>query len=79
MKLFKYSLIAALALSGALCACDDDNDYAPGASVSGDEVYFPISESASIDIPTDATSVAVSVNRLHDTDAITVPVAAVVT
>ena len=79
MKLFKYSLIAALVLSGALCACDDDNDYAPGASVSGDEVYFPISESASIDIPTDATSVAVSVNRLHDTDAITVPVAAVVT
>lgn len=79
MKFFKYSLIAALALSGALCACDDDNDYAPGAAVSGDEVFFPINESATVDIPTDATSVAVTVNRLNADDAVSVPVAAVIT
>lgn len=79
MKFFKYSLIAALALSGALCACDDDNDYAPGAAVSGDEVFFPITESATVDIPSEATSVAVSVNRLNADDAISVPVAAVIT
>ena len=74
MKFFKYSLIAALALSGALCACDDDNDYAPGQPVSGDEVYFPNNQSATIDIPTEATSVSVAVNRLNSDNALTVGV-----
>ncbi|MDE6238916.1 MAG: hypothetical protein K2M54_02895 [Muribaculaceae bacterium] len=79
MKFFKYSLIAALALSGALCACDDDNDYAPGQPVSGDEVYFPNNQSATIDIPTDATSVSVAVNRLNSDNALTVGVESTVT
>lgn len=78
MKFFKYSLIAALALSGALCACDDDNDYAPGAAVSGDEVYFPISESASIDIPNEALSVPVTVSRIKAENAISVNVSGTV-
>lgn len=79
MKLYKYSLIAALALSGALCACSDDDAYAPAEPVSGNEVYFPISESASIDIPDMATSVAVTVDRVVDTDAINVSVTSSVT
>lgn len=74
MKFLKYSLIAALALSGALCACDDDNDYAPGTTVSGDEVYFPITESASIDIPNEAVSVPVTVSRIKADNAISVNV-----
>ncbi len=79
MKLFKYSLIAALALSGALCACDDDNDYAPGAPVAGDEVYFPITEDTTVDIPTDATSVDITVNRLRTCGPVVVNVVSTVT
>lgn len=75
MKLLKYTVIATLALSGALCACSDDNDYAPGAPVSGDEVYLPLTSSTSIDIPTDATEIPVVVSRVLDGDAITVDIA----
>lgn len=78
MKLFKYSLIAALALSGALCACDDDNDYAPGAAVSGDEVYFPEIENTTIDIPDQATSIDIPVARIKDAADVTVNVSSTV-
>lgn len=72
MKLYKYSLIAALALSGVLGACDDNDDYAPGASVAGDEVYFSLDESEVVDIPLDATSVDINVNRVKTDDALSV-------
>lgn len=38
MKFFKYSLIAAIALSGVFTSCDDDDDYVPGPKSPG--VYF---------------------------------------
>lgn len=79
MKFYKYSLIAALALSGALSACSDDIDYTPGAPVSGDEVFFPLTQSEAVGIPFEATSVDIDVNRLVADNAITVPVAAVIT
>lgn len=71
MKLYKYSLIAALALSGVLSACDD-NDYAPGAPVAGDQVYFSLDESDEVSIPEQATSVTINVNRVKTDNALTV-------
>lgn len=79
MKLFKYTFIAALALSGALCACSDDNDYAPGSAVTGDEVYFSLDEASAVSLEENATSFELNVNRLNTDDAITVPVSALVT
>lgn len=72
MKLNKYSFIAALALSGVLAACDDNDDYAPGAAVAGDEVYFSLDESDVVDIPQDAASVEINVNRVKTDNAISV-------
>lgn len=74
MKLYKYSLIAALALSGALSACDDDNDYTPAAPVSGDEVYLPLSQDAEITIPENAEYITINVCRVKDDGVVTVPV-----
>ncbi len=45
MKLYKYSLIAALALSGALSACDDDVKYNAAEPTPG--VFFPVGENIS--------------------------------
>lgn len=74
MKFLKYSLIGALVLSGALCSCSDDDDYAPGAAATGNEVYFSTDEPSSIDIPDQATSISVNVNRVKTSDALTVNV-----
>ena len=45
MKFFKYSLIAALALSGVLSACDDDVKYSEVSPTPG--VFFPVGENIS--------------------------------
>ena len=79
MKSFKYSLIAALAFSAALCACSDDNDYAPGAPVEGNQVYFSDQLSSDVAIPENATSVTVDVNRVVSDDECTMKVASLVT
>ena len=79
MKSFKYSLIAALAFSAALCACSDDNDYAPGAPVEGNQVYFSDQLSGDVAIPENATSVTVDVNRVVSDDECTMKVASLVT
>lgn len=79
MKSFKYSLIAALAFSAALCACSDDNDYAPGAPVEGNQVYFSDQLSGDVAIPENATSVTVDVNRVVSDDECTVKVVSLVT
>ena len=45
MKFYKYSLIAALALSGALSACSDDVEYSAAAPTPG--VFFPVNANIS--------------------------------
>lgn len=79
MRYIKYSLIAALALSGALSACDDESTYAPGQAAEGDEVYFSLDESDEVSIPAEATSVTINVNRLHSDDQLTVDLGSIIT
>ena len=45
MKFYKYSLIAALALSGAMSACSDDVEYSAAAPTPG--VFFPVNANIS--------------------------------
>ncbi len=63
MKLFKSSILAAIALLGvATTACSDSNsDYIPGAQSTG--VYFPVIEGGQITLTKTDTSFDVSVAR----------------
>ena len=68
MKLFKYSLIAALALSGVLSACDDDVKYNEATPTPG--VFFPIGENISkITIAPEAGEFEINVARYGFVDA----------
>lgn len=61
MKFFKYSLIAAIALSGALTACSDDDDYVPGSASPG--VFFPEGTATAYSLESGENSITVSVDR----------------
>ena len=68
MKFYKYSLIAALALSGALSACDDDVKYSEVAPTPG--VFFPVGENISkLTIEPEAGSFDIEVARYGFTEA----------
>ena len=54
MKFLKYSLIAAIALSGCMAACSDDDDYAVGESKQG--VFFPAGNPDELTLSTKAPS-----------------------
>lgn len=71
MKFFKYSIlaVAALATGFAFTACDDDDDYLPGAESAG--VFFPKDNATAYDIKANATSVDVVVSRVGVTSAAT--------
>lgn len=76
MKLFKYSLIAAIALSGALTACSDDDDFVVGKDSPG--VFFPSTDATTVTLPRDAASFNVTVSRYGVTEAASYPVVATV-
>ncbi|MGN0211076.1 MAG: hypothetical protein ACI391_08195 [Muribaculaceae bacterium] len=62
MKLFKSSILAAIALVGfSFTACDDDNDYVPGAQSQG--VYFATIPGNAIALEKDGTQFEVTVSR----------------
>ncbi len=78
MKLYKYSLIAALALSGVLCACDDDIKYTPGPQGTGEQFYLPATGSIAVDIPNEATTVALDIYRVEKGEATTLNITSTV-
>ena len=62
MKLFKSSILAAIALVGfSFTACDDDNDYVPGAQSQG--VYFATIPGNAISLDKDGELFEVTVCR----------------
>ena len=75
MKLFKSTLLAAVALVGfAFTACDEDNEYTPAEQSSG--VYFHAIEGYALDLAKDATSFNVYVGRAGDKAAATYDITA---
>lgn len=79
MKFFKYSILALAAVSMAttFSACSDDDDFTPGAEVSG--VYFGADEPATVEVSKNATSFDVTIGRTGTTAAATYAVTATVT
>ncbi len=61
MKFLKYSLIAAIALSGCMAACSDDDDYAVGESKQG--VFFPAGNPDELTLSAKAPSFEITVAR----------------
>lgn len=61
MKFLKYSLIAAIALSGCMAACSNDDDYAVGESKQG--VFFPAGNPDELTLSTKAPSFEITVAR----------------
>ncbi len=71
---------AVLALvSLVFVACSDDVTYVPGTLTSGEGYYFSGDGSATVDFPSDQTSVAIPIYRMQTATAATVTVAATVT
>lgn len=74
MKIFKY-LTMSLVASFALCACSDDDDWAPGEQDTTDKagVYFPSSNETSLEVEPTETQMEFKVARLNTSGALSVP------
>lgn len=59
---------------GVLTSCSDKDDYSPGNPVNGDEVYFPSNVQTYFALGEETNTFVVAVNRLDDTEALTVPI-----
>lgn len=61
MKFLKYSLIAAIALSGCMTACSDDDDYVAGDVKQG--VFFPAGNPEALTLNAKAPSFEITIAR----------------
>ncbi|MGM9872781.1 MAG: hypothetical protein ACI30X_04925 [Muribaculaceae bacterium] len=78
MKLFKYTMVAALsALALGFTACDDDEDFIPGAPSEG--VFFSETEPTVVSLETSSTHFDVTVSRAGITEAATYALTSTVT
>ena len=74
-NLFKYLSVTAVAilLAAAFTACDDDDDWAPGETPSGPQVYFPSSASNDVEVSNSESSFTIPIARVNTDGSITVP------
>lgn len=74
MKIFKY-LTMSLVASFALCACSDDDDWAPGEQDTADKagVYFPSSNETTFEVEPTESQMEFKVARLNTSGALSVP------
>jgi len=73
MKFLKYSILAVVATTGlAFSACSEDDNYQPGEQSNG--VYFANTNATRVQLPTDATELAVTVGRSGSTEEASYPV-----
>lgn len=80
MKLNKiFSMLACAALMAGAYACTDKVEPTPSPVAGNDEVYFPYTESSEISIPSDATMIPVTVNRVDASAEATVAIASKIT
>ncbi|MDE6277460.1 MAG: hypothetical protein K2M06_05055 [Muribaculaceae bacterium] len=67
-----FSVLACTALLACSYACTDHVEPTPSPSAGNQEAYFPVTESAELSIPVDATMVSLKVNRIDATEESTV-------
>lgn len=71
----KFLLMSAVAVAGLFTACTND-DYEPGASVDGMQIYFPNTIPSEYDVPDTQASVTVPVRRINTDEAVQVAILA---
>lgn len=71
----KFLLMSAVAVAGLFSACTND-DYEPGASVDGMQIYFPNTIPSEYDVPDTQASVTVPVRRINTDEAVQVAILA---
>ena len=67
-----FSVLACTALLGAAYGCTEKVEPTPSPVAGNEEVYFPMTDPATISIPVNATQISVTVNRVDATEESTV-------